>query len=92
MRQSGLASKRTRRPRISSIAIEHALAVAAHLSFRDAAASLGVGQSVVSRRIQVLEDELGVSLFERHRAGVRLTNAGAQYLQRVSDALQQFEQ
>jgi DNA-binding transcriptional LysR family regulator len=92
MRQSGSASKRTRRPRISSIAIEYALAVAAHLSFRDAAASLGVGQSVGSRRIQMLEDELGVSLFERHRAGVRLTNAGAQYLQRVSDALRQFEQ
>jgi DNA-binding transcriptional LysR family regulator len=91
MRQTGLPSKWARSPRVSPDAIEHALAVAEHLSFRDAAAALGVGQSAVSRRIRMLEDQLGVSLFERRRTGVRLTNAGAQYLQRVREAFRQFE-
>ncbi|MBY6244194.1 LysR family transcriptional regulator, partial [Methylosinus sp. Sm6] len=34
---------------------------------------LGVRQSAVSRRILTLENELGVSLFERHSNDVRLT-------------------
>jgi DNA-binding transcriptional LysR family regulator len=43
-----------------------------YLSFRRAAKALGVRQSAVGRRVRALEDELGVSLFERHphrRAG-----------------------
>lgn len=52
-----------------------ALLVGEYLSFRRAARTLGVRQSAVSRRVRELEDELGVSLFERDRAGVRVTNS-----------------
>ncbi|MDA4847863.1 helix-turn-helix domain-containing protein [Hoeflea poritis] len=45
-------------------------------SIRRAANRIGVGQSAVSRRIQKLEDYLGVSLFERHASGAQLTQAG----------------
>lgn len=56
------------------------VAVAEALSFRRAAARLGVRQPTLSRRIQGLEDELGVSFFERHSGGVRLTEAGEDFL------------
>jgi DNA-binding transcriptional LysR family regulator len=45
----------------------------------------------VSRRVRALEDELGVSLFERHHTGVRVTNAGARFLQEAREALLQLD-
>jgi DNA-binding transcriptional LysR family regulator len=66
--------------------------VAEYLSFRRAANVLGVRQSAVSRRVQELEDDIGVSLFERHRAGVRITNAGARFLQDAREALVQLDE
>jgi DNA-binding transcriptional LysR family regulator len=45
----------------------------------------------VSRRVRALEDELGVSLFERHRTGVRVTDAGARFLQQAREALAQLD-
>ncbi len=56
-------------------------------SFRRAAASLGVEQSAISRRIQYLEDELGASLFNRHSGGVILTNAGKKFVRHARQAL-----
>ena len=56
-------------------------------SFRRAAASLGVEQSAISRRIQDLEDELGASLFNRHSGGVILTNAGKKFVRHARQAL-----
>ena len=56
------------------------IAVAEAQGFRRAAAHLSIRQSVLSRRIRALEDELGVSLLERHHAGVRLTHAGQRFL------------
>ena len=48
-------------------------------------------QSAVSRRVRELEDELGVSLFERHHAGVRVTNAGIRFLQEAREAVLQLD-
>ncbi len=76
---------------INPISVAEALLVADHLSFRRAAAVLGVRQSSVSRRVRALEDELGVSLFERHHAGVRVTNAGASFFQEAREALLQLD-
>ncbi|MBD8553853.1 LysR family transcriptional regulator [Rhizobium sp. CFBP 8762] len=50
-------------------------------SFRRAAESLGLPQSSLSRRIQLLEHRLGFPLFERRRTGVMLTRAGATFLE-----------
>jgi len=60
-------------------------------SFRRAAEVLRVQQSSVSRAIRQLEDELGVSLFERRSTGAHLTDAGLRLLSEVRPALEQLE-
>ncbi len=52
------------------------LAVARHGNFTRAAGDANLAQSSLSDQIQVLEEELGVQLFERSRQGVTLTPAG----------------
>jgi DNA-binding transcriptional LysR family regulator len=51
-------------------------AVSRTQSIRRAAEELNVAQSAVSRQISNLELALGMSLFDRHSRGVRLTEAG----------------
>lgn len=67
------------------------VAVADAGGFRRAAAHWGVRQSVVSKRVRRLEDELGVSLFERHRTGVHLTPAGSTLRADLEPLLAQFD-
>ena len=52
------------------------LAVAEHGSFTRAAIQRGMTQPTISKRIQLLEVELGAALFYRHGRGVRPTDAG----------------
>src|SRR5262249_34386426 len=78
-------------PSLTLVSVIQALLVGEYLSFRRVATVLGVRQSAVSRRVRELEDELGVSLFERHHAGVRVTNAGARFLQEARAALLQLD-
>ena len=59
------------------------VAVAEAGSLRAAARHLGIAQPVITRSIRELEHELGVPLFERHAKGVRLTQAGQMFSQRV---------
>lgn len=56
-------------------------------SFSRAAHSLGIKPSTISRRIVRLEDELGVTIFERGSFGIRLTAAGRDLLAPVRQAL-----
>ncbi len=57
-----------------------AIAVARSGSIRLAAREVGLPASVVSRRLQALEDGLGVSLFERRASGMKPTAAGEDFL------------
>ena len=66
-------------------------AVARHLNFRAAAEELSLTQSAVSRQIQSLEEEVGVSLFLRHTRAVELTSAGAQLLRAVTPSLERID-
>jgi LysR family transcriptional regulator, regulator of abg operon len=59
------------------------IAIATSRSLRSAAASLGLTQPAISRSLQELEEELGVSLVERHAKGVALTPAGDKFLVRA---------
>ena len=71
--------------------ILQALVVADFASFSRAARALGVRQSAVSRRVQALEDALGVSLFERHASGVQLTVAGRRFMEQARSALSDID-
>ncbi len=62
-------------------------AVARRRSFAVAAAELHLTASAISHQVARLESDLGVKLFERSAHGVRLSAAGAQYLERVGGAL-----
>lgn len=60
---------------------------AARSSFADAARDLGRTPSAVSHAIKEMETRLGTTLFERVGRTVRLTQAGAAYLEAVKPAL-----
>jgi LysR family transcriptional regulator, glycine cleavage system transcriptional activator len=66
-------------------------AVARHLNFRAASEEMALTQSAVSRQIQALEQEVGVSLFLRHTRAVELTSAGTQLLLAVTQALPRID-
>jgi LysR family transcriptional regulator, glycine cleavage system transcriptional activator len=66
-------------------------AVARHLNFRAASEELALTQSAVSRQIQGLEEDVGVSLFHRHTRAVELTNAGGILLRAVTPSLERID-
>lgn len=66
------------------------LAVAGERSFRRAAAELGVAPSTLSHAVASLEERLGVKLFHRTTRSVSLSEAGAQFLERVRPAMAQL--
>ncbi|WP_116135661.1 LysR family transcriptional regulator [Trinickia diaoshuihuensis] len=65
--------------------------VARHGSFSRAAAEAGVSASALSQSIRALEAQLNVRLFNRTTRRVALTEAGAQFLERVRPALRMLE-
>lgn len=66
--------------------LRHFLALAREGSARAAGAALGVSHSTVLRRVEALEAHLSARLFDRHRDGYLLTEAGRQVLGRAERA------
>jgi DNA-binding transcriptional LysR family regulator len=62
------------------VALKYFVAVADHGSFNAAAERLGVTPSTLTRSVSALEDDLGLTLFERSRRGVLLTLGAAPVL------------
>ena len=65
-------------------------AAARHLSFKEAAAELGVTPTAVSHQIKLLEQYCGRALFRRRPRPLSLTPAGAQLFPTVRDGLAAF--
>jgi LysR family glycine cleavage system transcriptional activator len=75
----------------SLIALRFFEETARHMSFNRAATALCVTQGAVSRQIKLLEESLGAKLFERDHKGIRLTQAGLQFLPCLSEAFDTIE-
>lgn len=72
--------------------LEFFLQIANHGGFNRASAHLHIAQSALSRQVQQLENELGVTLFERSGRGVQLTPAGEFMVPRAEALLRQIRQ
>jgi DNA-binding transcriptional LysR family regulator len=66
------------------------VAVADHLSFRAAAAQLGVTPSALSHSMRQLEERLGARLLNRTTRSVSVTDAGLRLLERLRPAVNQI--
>ncbi len=71
--------------------VRHFVLVAQELHFRRAAQIANVAQPALSRSVQLLENQLGVELFERNNRNVKLTAAGKQFLEGCQDLTKLME-
>jgi DNA-binding transcriptional LysR family regulator len=72
--------------------LRYFLAVGEALSFTKAAAQLRVAQPALSRRVQDLEDEIGVDLMRRSPRGLTLTAEGKLFLEEVRELLKRADE
>jgi molybdate transport repressor ModE-like protein len=72
--------------------LRYFLSIAESGSIADAARELGVSYSTASRRLNVLEEALGVRLFDRLPAGYELTAAGKEILEPARRMETEFDQ
>jgi len=72
--------------------LKHAFLVAEYGSIRRAADILNLSQSTLSRRIQLLERRLGVTLFERSRTGTKPTLVGERFMRSAAIGAEQLRQ
>lgn len=63
-----------------------------HRTFTAAANYMGISQVAISRQIAILEDYLGVSLFERGARSVKLTDVGRAFGQEIAPLFDELEQ
>lgn len=71
--------------------LEYFLKVCVATSLSDAAYSCGISQPALSRQIKLLEDELGIVLFERHSRGMVLSEAGLRLRPQAEALLREAE-
>ncbi|WP_140720686.1 MULTISPECIES: LysR family transcriptional regulator [Gammaproteobacteria] len=72
--------------------LRYFVTVARERNFTRAAEQLGIAQPPLSRQIQSLEEELGVSLLIRNSRPVRLTDAGRLFFEQAMQILGRVEQ
>lgn len=71
--------------------LKYFLEVAHSLNFSRASERLGISQPSLSAAMNRLEEQVGASLFSRHKNGVALTQAGKQLLSHAKQLLQYWE-
>ncbi len=69
----------------------YVIAVAEELNFGRAAERLNMSQPPLSHQIRMLEEELGVQLFERTKRRVQLTEAGIRFVEEARKVLDQVD-
>jgi DNA-binding transcriptional LysR family regulator len=67
--------------------LQYFIAVAENGTVSGAAQNLSISQSSVTEAIKELEQDLGVSLFERHARGLNITHKGQQFLRHATRIL-----
>jgi len=72
--------------------LRYFLAVATERNFTRAAERLHMAQPPLSRQIQQLEEELGVSLFDRDSRPLALTTAGALFYDQAQQVVQRMDE
>jgi len=72
--------------------LRYIVAVSHELHFGKAAASCFVSQPTLSVAIKKLEEELGVTLFERHQHEVTITPLGLRIIEQAKETLEQSKQ
>jgi len=73
------------------LALRYFAEVARLSNLTKAAANLNISQSAVSRQIRLLEEELGVQLFNRSSRGLFLTSAGKEFYESAENILWQCD-
>lgn len=77
--------------RITLREIEAFAAVCTHNSFKDAAAELSISPPALTRRVQKLEDMLGVTLLNRTTRTVEPTPTGLEFFRRTKAVMEDLE-
>jgi DNA-binding transcriptional LysR family regulator len=67
------------------------LAAAEHGSFYKAGQQFGIPASTISRRVRSLEAQMGVTLFRRHRHGIRSTAVGNSFIEEIRRVLDDLD-
>ena len=70
---------------------KYALEVARTKSINKAAENLYISQPNLSRMIKMLEDEIGIKIFERTKQGIEVTIAGNYFLNYSANIIEEFE-
>jgi len=73
------------------LALKYIDMVAKAGSIRAASDLLAITPSALNRRILAIEEELGIEIFERHAAGVRLNSAGELFIQHIRSQMADLE-
>jgi DNA-binding transcriptional LysR family regulator len=76
---------------VDLVHLRYAVAAADHGSFRQAAEALLLRQSKLSRCIRQLEERIEMIVFERSSGGVRVTQAGRDFLRMARSILEQMD-
>lgn len=67
--------------------LRYFVAVAEHGSISRAAHTLAISQSALTEAIKLLEEDLGLRLFDRHPRGLNITHKGHQFLRHATSIL-----
>ncbi len=73
------------------VQLRYVLAVAEHLHFAEAAAASHVSQPTLSMQLRKLEDELGVTLFDRSKQPVQATEIGRRIIAQARTVLREAD-